>query len=118
MPQDRIHIRDLALRCIIGINPEERREKQDVTINIVMECDLSKAAMSDSLEDTVNYREVKKEIIAMVEASDCYLIERLADEIAEICLQSPLVKGVWVTVDKPGPLRFARSAAVEIYRRN
>ncbi len=115
-PLDRIFIRDLTCRCIVGIYPEERREKQEVTINVVMWADLSTASRSDQIEDTVDYKCVKKNILAMVEDSSCLLIERLAGDIAEICLQEPRVQRAAVTVDKPGALRFARSVAVEIVR--
>lgn len=113
---DRIHIRDLHLRCIIGINPEERREKQDVVINVVLECDLSRAHQTDRIEDTVNYKSIKKKIVKMVEASEYQLIETLAERVSEICLEDPKVQQAVVTVDKPGALRFARSVAVEITR--
>lgn len=113
---DVIYIRDLVVRCIIGIYPEERREKQDITINIALRADLGGACASDCLEDTVDYKSVKKRVIAFVENSECLLIERLAQRIAEICLETPRVESVTVTVDKPGALRFARSVAVEITR--
>ncbi|MFH0953486.1 MAG: dihydroneopterin aldolase [Verrucomicrobiota bacterium] len=114
---DKIHIRDLALRCIIGVYPEERREKQDVIINVVMECDHSAAARSDQLKDAVDYKGIKKEIIQLVENSSFNLIETLADRIAGLCLQDSRVAGATVTVDKPGALRFARSVAAEVTRR-
>jgi len=113
---DKIYIRDLLLRCIVGIYPEERENKQDVIINIEMTCDLSAAAASDQIEDTVNYKAVKKEIMALVENSAFLLIERMAGEIASVCLDHPGVFQVRVTVDKPGALRFARSVAVEVVR--
>lgn len=113
---DRIYIRDLLCRCIVGIYPDERENKQDVIINIEMACDLSRAAASDNIEDTVNYKSVKKEIIALVENSGFLLIERMAGEIASRCLAHSGVQQVRVTVDKPGALRFARSVAVEIVR--
>lgn len=113
---DRIHIRDLHIRCIIGIYDEERREKQDVIINITMYADLRAAGQSDRIEETVDYKSVKKRVIAMVEESQCLLIEHLADRIAAICLSEPKVQRAVVTVDKPGALRFARSVAVEIVR--
>ncbi len=113
---DRIYIRDLGLRCIIGVFPEERREKQDVVINIVLECDLRPAARSDHLNDAVDYKAVKKRILALVEASEFNLIETLAERISEVCLENPGVARATVTVDKPGALRFARSVAVEITR--
>lgn len=113
---DRIYIRDLRLRCIVGIYPEERTNKQDVLINVTMWCDLRRAAETDQIEDTVNYKFVKKGIAALVEGSDYLLIERMAGAIADLCLKEAGVEQVQVTVDKPGALRFARSVAVEITR--
>ncbi len=113
---DKIYIRDLLCRCIVGIYPDERENKQDVIINIEMACDLSRAAVSDNIDDTVNYKSVKKQIIALVENSGFLLIERMAGEIASLCLAHEGVRQVRVTVDKPGALRFARSVAVEIVR--
>jgi len=113
---DRIHIHDLFLRCLVGINPEERREKQDVIINIAMEVDLRAAAASDRIEDTVDYKAIKKSVIRMVETSDFFLVERLAGRIAEVCLAEARVQRVTVKVEKPGALRFARSVGVEITR--
>lgn len=113
---DKIFIRDLLLRCIVGIYPDERENKQDVIINIELSCDLSKAAVSDQIEDTINYKSLKKEIIDLVENSAFLLIERMAGEIASLCLAHSGVLQVRVTVDKPGALRFARSVAVEIVR--
>lgn len=114
---DKIYIRDLALRCIIGIYPEERREKQDVIFNVVLEGDFSKAARTDRISVAVNYKELKQEIRALVESSQFLLIERLADRVAALCLKNRAVRRVTVTVDKPGALRFARSVAVELTRR-
>ncbi|NLX25323.1 MAG: dihydroneopterin aldolase [Lentisphaerae bacterium] len=113
---DKIFIRDLALRCIIGIYPEERREKQDVVINVEMRCDLRKAGMSDDLNDTVDYKSIKKAILKLVEESRFQLIETMAERIAAIALNDEKVQSVVVTVDKPGALRFAKSSAVEIMR--
>ena len=113
---DKILIRDLRMRCILGIYPEERREKQDIEINIVLEVDLGEACESDKLEDTVDYKAVKKEVIAMVEDSQFYLVERLAQRIADICLKPKKVQRVSVRVSKPGALRFARTVEIEIQR--
>lgn len=113
---DRIHIRDLALRCIIGIYEEERREKQDVVINITLYADLHKPCRTDDVADTVDYKVLKKKVIALVEQSSCRLIEHLAEGIAQTCLAEPRVARVTVCVDKPAALRFARSVAVEITR--
>jgi len=113
---DRIHIRDLQVRCIIGVDEHERREKQDVVVNIVLHTDTRRAGESDRFEDAVDYRAVKKKVVALVESSRCRLLEALAEQIARVCLENPAVQQVEVTVDKPAALRFARSVAVEITR--
>lgn len=113
---DKIYIRGLALRCIIGINHDERIEKQDVIINIVLYTDTRKAGQSDNLEDSVDYKMVKKAVLSLVEESTFLLIEKLAEEVAKVCLVDSKVQKVNVTVDKPGVLRYTRSVAVEIVR--
>jgi len=113
---DRILIKDLLVRCVLGLSVDERREEQDVVINVVLFADLAKAARSDRPEDTVDYRAVKKDILALAEGSQFHLVEALAQRVAEACLAYGPVERVQVTVEKPGALRFARSVAVEIER--
>ncbi len=113
---DRILISDLAARCIIGINDEERREKQDVLINLTLYADLSRACKSDRFEETVDYRSIKKRIVKMVEESRYDLVEALAQAVADICLSDPKVMEAKVRVEKPSALRFARTVGVEIIR--
>ena len=113
---DRIHIRDLQCRCIVGINDDERHKIQDITVNIVMHADLHKACESDDIADTIDYKGIKLAVLKMVEESSYFLVERLATEIARVCLEDSRVQRVDVAVDKPGALRFARSVAVEIVR--
>ncbi len=113
---DKIYIRDLSIRCIIGVNQDERIEKQDVVINVILFTDARKAGQTDALEDSVDYKKVKKNILSLVENSEFLLIEKLAEEIAKICLDDSKVQKVDVTVDKPGALRYTRSVAVEIVR--
>jgi len=113
---DKIRIKDLHLRTIIGINEEERRNRQDVLINVELLADTRPAGASDDIEDAVNYRTITKRIIALVEGSQFFLVEKMAAEIASICLADPRVEAATVRVEKPGALRFARSVGVEIYR--
>ena len=113
---DRIQIQDLMLRTIIGINDEERRNRQDVLINISLHADTHAAGPSDEIEDAVNYRTITKRVIKRVEESKFCLVEKMAAEIAAICLEDPRVGAVDVRVEKPGALRFARSVGVEIRR--
>jgi D-erythro-7,8-dihydroneopterin triphosphate epimerase len=114
---DKIVIRDIALRCIIGIYPEERREKQDVVITVTLNCDLTRAGATDDFQDTVDYKAVKQAIVGLVESSEFQLVEALAQAIANACLAFDRVEQVDVTVEKPGALRFARTVAVEISRK-
>jgi D-erythro-7,8-dihydroneopterin triphosphate epimerase len=115
--QDKIHITDLLIRCIIGANDWERTQPQDVLINIILYTDMAGPCATDRIEDAVDYKEIKKQVIAMVEASSFHLIERLAAEIAAICLAHPAVTAARVRVDKPGALRFAKTVGVEILRK-
>lgn len=114
---DRIHIRDLTLRCIIGVNDDERHEKQDVVINITMHADVSKAGATDDFTQTVDYKKVKLRIVSLVEGSKYYLLEALAEAIAGACMEFQQVQQVDVLVEKPGALRFARTVGVEISRK-
>ena len=113
---DKITIRDVALRCIIGIYPEERREKQDVLVTITLHANLARAGRSDAVEDTVDYEAVNKAVINLVENSEYMLVEALAQAIADVCLSFGGVEQVNVIVEKPGALRFARTVEVEISR--
>ncbi len=113
---DRIMINELRVRCVLGIDDEERREMQDVLISVTLHADLRRAGESDRLQDAIDYRSIKKEILSAAEGSRYRLIEALAERIAAHCLAHPGVRRADVHVDKPGSLRFARSAAVEISR--
>tara|TARA_R110002111_G_scaffold262504_1_gene338894 strand:- start:64033 stop:64404 length:372 start_codon:yes stop_codon:yes gene_type:complete len=113
---DQIQISDLLLRTIIGINDEEREKKQDVLLNLTMYVDLRAAARSDDISDAVNYRTITKEIIDLVENSHFQLVEKMADEVAKICLKDERVQQTVVKIEKPGALRFARSVGVTVER--
>ena len=113
---DRVFIKDLLLRAIIGINDDERVKKQDVLVNIELDADCRPAAASDAIEDAVNYREIAKRTIDLVETSRFFLVEKLAEEIANVCLADPRVMKVRVTVEKPTAVRFAKSVGVSIER--
>jgi len=114
---DKIIISDLLTRCIIGINPDERINKQDVLINIILYADFSKAIETEDIEDTVNYKSLKLAILDLVENSSYLLVEKLASVIADLCLSYKGVKAVKLKVEKPTALRFARSVGVEIFRK-
>ena len=116
MNEDRIIIKDLLLRGIIGINDWEREKRQDILINITLSGDLRAAGESDKIEDAINYRTLTKKIIQHVEESARYTVEALAADIAKLCLSAEGVQRAQVRVEKPGALRFAKSVGVEIER--
>lgn len=113
---DRIQITDLVISGIIGINPDERVNKQDIRVNATLWVDTRAAAASDDIADAVNYRTITKSIIRHIEAGEPLLVERLVSEIADICLADQRVQQVEVTVEKPGALRHARSVGITITR--
>jgi D-erythro-7,8-dihydroneopterin triphosphate epimerase len=116
LPLDEIRICDLRFRCIVGVNDNERHEKQDIVAQIALLVDLHQAGRTDAIEDTVDYKALKKEILAMAESSRFRLIEALAQSIADICLRYSRVAQATVIVEKPGALRFARTVAVKMTR--
>ncbi|MEM7531557.1 MAG: dihydroneopterin aldolase [Chloroflexota bacterium] len=114
---DRIQIHDLLIRGILGINPEEREKRQDILVNVTLWADTRAAAESESIDDAVNYRTITKAIIAHVEQGRPFLVERLVQDLASICLEADSrVQAVEISVEKPGAIRFARSVGITIYR--
>ncbi len=114
---DLIRIEDLAIECIIGVRPEERVRLQTVQVSLALGCDLAAAGRSDDLADTIDYRAVRDRVIACACAGKFLLVERLAQAMADCCLEAdPRVRQVTVAVDKPGALSGARAAGVTITR--
>jgi FolB domain-containing protein len=116
MATDRIFIRDLLVRGIVGVNEWERRERQDILVNLELACDLREAARTDSLDRSVNYRTVSKEVIAHLESAQRMTVEALAEDVARIALGHEGVSSVRVRIEKPGALRFSESVGVEVER--
>ncbi|OGO39047.1 MAG: hypothetical protein A2W35_03375 [Chloroflexi bacterium RBG_16_57_11] len=113
---DKIIIRDLIARGIIGINDWEREKPQEILINIELYVDLRGAGISDNLRESVSYSTIAKRVQAHAEAAGRLTAEALANDLASICLEEPKVSRVVVRVEKPGAVRFTRSVGVEIER--
>jgi D-erythro-7,8-dihydroneopterin triphosphate epimerase len=109
-----IRITDLSLRTIIGLYDWERTIKQDVIINAEIHFDAAKAAKTDKVEDTIDYKTINKKIIAHVEESKYFLIEKMAGAVLQIIMDEPKAQAAKVRIDKPGALRFAKSVSVEL----
>lgn len=114
---DRIVIKDLLLRGILGVNDWEREKPQDILINATLFTDVRGAGRSDDIADAFNYRTVAKAFIAYVESSSHHLVEALATNLARIAIVEMGAERVVLRVEKPGALRFAASVGVEIERR-
>jgi FolB domain-containing protein len=113
---DRLLIKNLLVRGVVGINTWEREHRQDILLNLEICVDTSDAADSDDIEDSLNYRSLTKAIIGLVEESSYHLVEALAHNIAALCVCEFGAERVRVRVEKPGALRFAESVGVEIER--
>lgn len=113
---DTIFLRDLEVETIIGIYDWERTQKQTVSIDLTMPGDIRRAAQSDSIEATLNYKKVAKRVIAFVEGSSYQLVETLAENIAGIGLNEFGMDWIEVRVAKPGAVRGAKDVGVQIRR--
>jgi dihydroneopterin aldolase len=113
---DSVFINDLRIETIIGIYDWERKVRQTISLDLEMGADIRKAAATDAIEDTLNYKAVAKRLIAFVGASEYQLVETLAEKIAEIVLSEFAVPWVRLTVHKPGAVRGSRDVGVIIER--
>ena len=113
---DRIFLRELRVETIIGIYDWERETRQVVSIDLEMPVDIRRAAATDDIADTLNYKKVAKRILGYVEASSFQLVETLIERIAEIIITEFDVDWVKVTLSKPGAIRNSRDVGVAIER--
>ena len=109
-----IRIKNLLIPAIIGFNPEERVNLQDVIINLEIEVDISKAIISDQEEVIYNYKTITKAIIAFVSESKYNLLEKLTYEVLQLIMKDQRVLRAKVEIDKPKALRFSDSVSVEL----
>ena len=114
--KDIIYIKDLRLQTIIGIFGWEREVRQEVSIDLEMAFDCKRAAKTDAIEDTIDYKKITKGIIKFVEESEFQLQETLAEGIAALVKNEYKVKSLKLRVSKPGALRHAEDVGVIIYR--
>ncbi len=113
---DKIFIHALKSEAIIGIIEWERQVKQTVLMDIELAADITKAALSDSIADTLNYRGVAKRVLAFVEASQFHLVETLAESVAMLILEEFGVSWVSIVLSKPGAVRSSRDVGVSLQR--
>lgn len=109
-----LFIKNLTVTCIIGVNIDERENEQEIRMQLFLWTDIAKATRSDNVEDALDYSTIYKEVVKRVELSKFFLLERLAYEVATICLQHPLTLKAKVVIEKIGALKKAESAGIEL----
>ena len=113
---DRVFIEELEVQTIIGIFDWEREIKQTISIDLELEFDIRKAAESDSIEDTLDYKAVSKRFIHFIEDSEFQLVEALAERCAAIVLTDFPVNWLRLKLGKPGAVRGSSAVGVIIER--
>jgi dihydroneopterin aldolase len=113
---DRIFLRGLEIDCIIGFIEWERRIKQTVVIDLELPVDCRRAALTDEVASTVDYKKVSKRVIAFIEASEFKLVETLAHKTAMLILEEFGVDWVRLSVNKPGAIRGSRDVGISLER--
>jgi FolB domain-containing protein len=113
---DKVIIKNILARGIIGIREWEREKPQDILINLDLYTKKRNQDAADSISECIDYSEVTKKVIHHAETVKRFTVEALAEDIAHICLEDPRVLKVTVRVEKPGAVRFSQSVGVEIER--
>ncbi|MGV6850801.1 MAG: dihydroneopterin aldolase [bacterium] len=113
---DIVFIEDLRIDTVIGIYDWERKIRQTISIDLKMSMDNTKPALSDHIDDALDYKGVSKRLISFVEASEFQLVETLAERCAEIVLKEFNVPWLELKLSKPGAVRGSRSVGVQIQR--
>ncbi len=114
--QDIIFINELRIETVIGIFDWERQIKQTVVLDLELATDISKAAASDHIDDTIDYKTLTKKVITFVESSEFQLVETLAERVCELVRNDFNVPWVKLKLNKPGALRGARDVGILIER--
>lgn len=113
-----ITVKDLEIKTIIGINPEEREREQELKITYSYDVDITKPGITDNIEDCVNYRTINKTIITLVKKSQYFTLEKLTIEILNTLTAIKSIKRASVTVSKPQALRYTSDTSVTEYSEN
>ena len=113
---DKIFIHALKTEAIIGIFDWERQVNQTVIVDIEISADIRKAALSDSIDDTLNYKRLAKRVLTFVEESKFHLVETLAEHIAMLILDDFGIARVRISLSKPGAIRSSRDVGVVLER--
>lgn len=114
--KDRVFIEDLRIQTVIGVYDWEREITQTISLDLEMDFDIARAAASDDIAHTLDYKAVAKRLISFVEGSEFQLVEALADHCARIILDEFPVEGLRLKLSKPGAVRGSSAVGVIIER--
>ncbi len=109
-------IKNLRLRAIVGVYEWEKKIRQEINIDLRLTFDGAKAATTDDINETIDYKNLRNQIIEHVENTDFNLVERVASDTADIALSFPLAQKVWLEVKKPGALRLTDTVSIIVER--
>jgi 7,8-dihydroneopterin aldolase/epimerase/oxygenase len=113
---DRIFLRGLSAQCIIGFIDWERRTPQTLLVDLEIPCDCRRAARSDDVEDTIDYKRVAKRVLGWLPTTQYHLVETLAHNLAMLLLSEFPIEWIRVSINKPGAIRDSRDVGVSIER--
>jgi len=114
---DKIFIEGLKISCVIGTLPRERKKKQKIVIDLEFSAPLKRAAKRDDLKDALNYQKIAEHATEFVSQSRFYLLETLAERLAQTLLKKFKLKNILLRVSKPNAIRNAKNVGVEIFRK-
>ena len=113
---DIIYINDLRIETVIGVYAWERQLKQVVIFDLELGTDIRKAALTDSVDDTLNYKDVAKRVMAFVTDSRYHLVESLAEAVAGLIIREFDIPWLRLRLNKQGAVRGVRDVGVIIER--
>jgi|TARA_B110000240_G_C13493247_1_gene450598 dihydroneopterin aldolase len=113
---DTVFIRDLSMDAVIGVFGWERQVQQKITINLEMATDISKAAKTDDLEYTLDYKSISQRIRTLVDENQPKLVETLIELIAKTVMQEFNIPWLRISIAKPGAVRGSEAVGVTIER--
>lgn len=113
---DTVFIKDLRVKAVIGIYGWERQVRQQISIDVEMGTDIAKAAASDRIEDTLDYKAISRRIVQFVEQSEPQLVESLIENVAAALREEFSIPWLRITIAKPGAVRGSASVGVTIER--
>jgi len=117
MSQDKIFLEALEVHCLIGIFDWERKIKQKILIDLEFPADIRKAAKTDRIQDTIDYKKIAKRTIEFTAKSKFFLVETLAEKLAQMILSEFRLPQIMIRISKPGAIRGANNVGVQITRR-